>query len=118
MGLYNVSNTLKLRPDTVLIGLHLSRTVINLPDNSPEFQDPGEPKPLIEAPKGGKNIISGIGVYTGSVNARAVAKKWMAGAESMVNDVRLHGGHGTRLNTGSRDCRSSRDTWNSQPASL
>jgi sugar lactone lactonase YvrE len=118
MGLYNVSNTLKLRSDTVLIGLHPSRTVINLPDNSPEFQDPGEPKSLIEAPKGGKNIISGIGVYTGAVNARAVAIKWMAGAESMVNDVRLHGGHGTRLNTGSRDWRSSRDTWNSQPASL
>jgi len=118
MGLYNVSNTLKLRPDTVLIGLHPSRTVINLPDNSPDFQDPGESKSLIEAPKGGKNIISGIGVYTGAVNASAVAIKWMAGTESMVNDVRLHGGHGTRLNTGGQDWRSSRDTWSSQPASL
>jgi sugar lactone lactonase YvrE len=38
--------------------------------------------------------------------------------ESMLNDVRLHGGHGTRLDTGGRNWRSSRDTWNSQPASL
>ncbi len=118
MGLYNVSNTLKLRPDTVLIGFHPSRTVINLPDNSPEYQDAGRARSLIEAPGGGKNIISGIGVYTGAVNASAVAIKWMAGAESMVNDVRLHGGHGTRLDTGGRDWWKSRETWNSQAASL
>ncbi len=118
MGLYNISDTLTLRPDTVLIAFHPSATVINLPDETPAFQGPGDPKPVIETPKGGTNILTGIGIYTGAVNARAVAVKWMAGADSMMNDVRLHGGHGTNLQTGGRNWRRSRDTWNSQPASL
>jgi len=92
--------------------------VINVPDEAPVFQGSGEPKLVIETPKGGTNIITGIGIYTGAVNARAVAVKWMSGANSMMNDVRLHGGHGTNLQTGGRNWRRSRDTWNSQPASL
>jgi hypothetical protein len=118
MGLYNISDTITLKPDTILIALHPSMTVINIPDETPAFQGSGAPKPVIEAQKGGTNIITGIGIYTGAVNARAVAVKWMAGADSMMNDVRFHGGHGTYLRTGGRNWRRSRDVWNSQPASL
>jgi sugar lactone lactonase YvrE len=120
MGWYCVSETLKLKPNTVLIGLNPSTTVINLPDGTPAFQGAGEPKAVIEAPKGGKNILSGFGVYTGAVNPRAVGIKWMAGAESMMNDVRLHGGHGTRI-PGDRSNfgrLGNRDAWNSQHSSL
>jgi polygalacturonase len=117
-GLYNISDTLVLRPDTVLIALHPSMTVINLPDNTPAFQGDGEPKSIIESPKGGTNIVTGIGVYGGAVNPRAVGVKWMAGADSMMNDVRIHGGHGTTLQTGGRNWRQSQDTWSSQPAGL
>ncbi|MEN6578683.1 MAG: glycosyl hydrolase family 28-related protein [Phycisphaerales bacterium] len=119
MGWYCVSDTLTLRPDTVLIGLHPSATVINLPDNTPAFQGEGEPKPVIEAPRGGTNIVTGIGVYTNSVNPRAVGLKWMAGAKSMMNDVRLLGGHGTRIPGQQRGGNlGNRDAWDSQPASL
>ena len=59
MGWYCVSDTLTLRPDTVLIGLNPSATVINLPDKTPAFQGPGEPKPIIEAPKGGDQYRHG-----------------------------------------------------------
>ncbi|MEN6425250.1 MAG: glycosyl hydrolase family 28-related protein, partial [Phycisphaerales bacterium] len=119
MGWYCVSDTLTLRPDTVLIGLHPSATVINLPDNTPAFQGEGEPKPVIEAPRGGTNIVTGIGVYTNAVNPRAVGVKWMAGAKSMMNDVRLLGGHGTRIPGQQRGGNlGNRDAWDSQPASL
>lgn len=120
MGWYRVSDTLKLKPDTVLIGLNPSATVINLPDESPAFQGSGTPKPVIEAPQGGTNIITGIGVYTGATNPRAVGIKWMAGAHSMVNDVRLHGGHGTRVPGQRRRFgqQGHRNAWNSQHASL
>lgn len=120
MGWYCVSDTLKLRPDTVLIGLNPSTTVIRLPDGTPGFQGAGAPKPVIEAPKGGTNIITGIGVYTGAVNPRAVGVKWMAGADSMMNDVRLHGGHGTNIPGERRGFGrlGNRDAWNSQNASL
>src|SRR5262245_13331867 len=94
-GYYVVTDTLTLKPDTVLIGLHPDRSQILLPDRTPAFQGIGGPKPLIEAPKNGTNILIGIGLYTNGINPRAVAAKWMAGARSMLNDVRFLGGHGT-----------------------
>lgn len=103
MGRYRVSDTLTLRPDTVLIGLHPAATVIFLEDSTPAFQGPGAPKPLIEAPAGGSNIVTGIGLYTGGINSRAVAAKWMAGGNSLMNDVRFLGGHGTNKPDGTRE---------------
>ncbi len=101
-GYYVISDTLALRPDTVLIGLHPLATQIDLLDRTEAFQGIGPPKAMIEAPKGGTNIILGIGVYTNGINPRAVAVKWMAGAASMMNDVRLLGGHGTNNLDGTR----------------
>ena len=94
-GKYRVTDTIVLQPDTILIGLHPSTTRILLADETPAFQDVGAPKPMLEAPKGGSNVITGIGLYTNGINPRATALKWMAGADSMVNDVRFLGGHGT-----------------------
>jgi hypothetical protein len=94
-GQYRVTDTIVLRPDTVLIGLHPSVTRIFLLDGTPAFQGIGSPKPLLEAPQGGANIVTGIGLYTNGINPRAVALKWMAGKDSMVDDVRFLGGHGT-----------------------
>jgi sugar lactone lactonase YvrE len=120
IGWYCVSDTLTLQPNTVLVGLNPSATVINVPDGAPAFQGQGLPKPVIEAPQGGTNVITGIGVYTGATNARAVGVKWMAGADSMINDVRFHGGHGTRTpgQTGRFSRLGNRETWNSQHTSL
>jgi Pectate lyase superfamily protein/SMP-30/Gluconolactonase/LRE-like region len=94
-GQYRVRDTLTLKPDTALIGLHPSVTRIFLSDATPAFQGIGSPKPLLETPKGGTNIVTGIGLYTNGINPRAVAAKWMAGSDSMMNDVRFLGGHGT-----------------------
>jgi sugar lactone lactonase YvrE len=94
-GQYRVTDTITLKPDTVLIGLHPSVTRLLLADSTPAFQGVGSPKPLLETPKGGTNIVTGIGLYTNGINPRAVAVKWMAGTDSMMNDVRLLGGHGT-----------------------
>jgi len=103
MGRYRVTNTVVLKPETVLIGLHPAATVIEVPDSTPAFQGPGAPTPLLEAPAGGTNIVTGIGLYTGGINGRAVAAKWMAGKDSMMNDVRFLGGHGTNRADGSRE---------------
>jgi sugar lactone lactonase YvrE len=94
-GRYIVTDTITLRPDTVLIGLNPTTTQFDIPDSTPAFQGPGSPKPLLEAPKGGTNIVTGIGLYTNGINTRAVGAKWMAGKDSMMNDVRFLGGHGT-----------------------
>ena len=94
-GQYRITDTIALRPDTILIGLHPSVTRIFLQDGTPAFQGVGSPKPLLEAPQGGTNIVTGIGLYTNGINPRAVGLKWMAGKDSMVDDVRFLGGHGT-----------------------
>ena len=85
----------RLRPDSVLIGLHPDQTQFDILDSTPAFQGPGAPRPLLEAPRGGDNIVTGIGLYTGGINTRAVGAMWMAGKDSLMDDVRFLGGHGT-----------------------
>jgi sugar lactone lactonase YvrE len=94
-GQYLVSDTIALKPDTVLIGLHPSTTRLLLADGTPAFQGVGSPKALLETPPGGKNIVTGIGLYTNGLNPRAVAARWRPGPQSLMSDVRFLGGHGT-----------------------
>jgi hypothetical protein len=102
-GKYIVTDTLTMRPDTVLVGMHPSATQLVLPDRTPAFQGTGGPRALVEAPKGGTTIVMGVGLYTNGINPRAVAAKWMAGPRSMMNDVRFLGGHGTTGLDGRRE---------------
>jgi hypothetical protein len=95
VGFYMVSDTLKLRPDTVLIGLHPAITQFVIPDNNPGHMGVGAVRPILETPRGGDNILSGVGLFTGRVNPRASALLWRSGATSMVNDVKIMGGGGT-----------------------
>ena len=94
-GRYVVKDTLVLRPDSVIVGLHPDQTQFDILDSTPEFQGPGSARPLLEAPRGGDNIVTGIGLYTGGINSRAVGVLWMAGKDSLMDDVRFLGGHGT-----------------------
>ena len=102
-GKYILSDTIVLKPDTVLIGMHPSTTQLILRDSTPGFQGVGTPKAMLETPKDGANIVIGVGLYTNGINPRAVAAKWMAGAASMMNDVRFLGGHGTSRLEGGRE---------------
>jgi len=90
-GQYLVSDTLALKPDTVMIGLHPSATQIVLADNTPAFAGAGTPVAVIEAPAGGANILSGVGIATNGVNPRAVGILWRSGAASLIDDVRMMG---------------------------
>jgi SMP-30/Gluconolactonase/LRE-like region len=84
-----------LKPNTVLIGLHPMATNIVLAEDAAAFGGFGKPNAMLEAPAGGTNILTGIGLYTARNNYRAVACKWMAGEKSMIDDVKFIGGHGT-----------------------
>jgi sugar lactone lactonase YvrE len=148
-GLYRVSDTIELREDSVLIGLNPITSQIALADESPAFlgggaeridpaqrrgwranfpvgQGTGGPKPLLDSARGGAAIVTGLGLDTGR-NDRAVALRWRAGADSLVNDVRFLGGHGTYLPDGTsvpvyNDTRTGdgdpRKRWDSQYWSL
>ena len=97
-GHYIVHDTLTLKADTVLIGLHPTLTQFDLADNTPGYQGVGAPRAVISAPQGGSNIIRGFGVFAGGINPRALGVLWCASAASLVDDVRFLGGHGSGFN--------------------
>jgi hypothetical protein len=101
-GFYKLTDTLQLKADTVLISLHPSTTQLIVPDETPAFQGIGAPKAMIEAPKGGDNMVSGLGLFASGINARATNLLWQAGENSLVDDVKILGGHGTQLQDGTR----------------
>ncbi|MGA2217315.1 MAG: glycosyl hydrolase family 28-related protein [Terracidiphilus sp.] len=120
-GHYVVRDTLTLKPNTVLIGLHPTLTQIDLLDETPGYQDVGAPKAVILAPSGGDNILSGIGMFTGGINPRAVAVLWKADKESLIDDVRFLGGHGSGTNPYNNDHTANSDLrkrWDAQYPSL
>jgi hypothetical protein len=94
-GRYIISDTLTLKHNTVMIGLHPIMAQLNLPDAAPGFEGVGAPRPMISAPQGGTNILNGFGLFTGGLNPRAAGVIWRASADSMINDVRFLGGHGS-----------------------
>jgi hypothetical protein len=93
-GWYRLTAPIRLRANTVLIGLNPISTQFLIIDNEPAFGGFGGPQPMLETPAGGNNILSGIGLSTGASNPRAVACKWQSGEHSYLNDVKFIGGHG------------------------
>ncbi len=102
-GRYIISAPLTLKENTKLIGLQPIMTQICVLDNTPAFSFFGSPVPMITSPKGGENIINGIGLNAGGKNARAVCLKWQSGEKSMVQDVKFVGGHGSAGPNGERE---------------
>jgi hypothetical protein len=97
-GTYRVTGSLEMKPDTVLIGLNPGNTSISLASDAPAFSGEGSPVGVLVAPKGGKNIVSSIGIAPGMSNPRAAGFIWMAGSGSMLDDVSFPGGGGAKYN--------------------
>ncbi len=95
-GTYRVTDTLRLRPDSVLIGFNPGITVITVTDADTKFTGEGEPVPVMESAKGGDAIVTGIGIATEMMDRRAAGLVWRAGPRSLVNDVNLRAGFGRR----------------------
>ena len=64
-GTYRVTNTLRLRADSVLIGFNPITTLITVTDEAANFTGEGEAVPVVESAKGGAAILTGIGIGTG-----------------------------------------------------
>jgi sugar lactone lactonase YvrE len=90
-GTYRVSRPLTLKPDTALIGLNPATTQISLIDGSPAFRGEGAPVGIIIAPKDGRNIVRALAITTGNSNPRAAGVIWMAGKNSLLDDVSFPG---------------------------
>ena len=86
-GIYRVTDTLRLRPDSVLIGFNPGTTLIAVTDEAADFTGEGEAVPVVETAKGGTAILTGFGIATAAEDQRAAALAWRAGPHSMVEDV-------------------------------
>lgn len=95
VGWYIVTDTIRLKPDTVLVGLHPAMTQMVIPDENPRHAGVGSVVPILETPLGGRNIVQGLGLFTGRINPRAANIVWRSGADSLLNDVKIMGGGGT-----------------------
>jgi hypothetical protein len=89
IGRYRITDTLRLRPETVLIALHPGLTQLFLPDGASAFGGPGGAKAMVESARGGAAIVSSLGLWAGVANPRATALLWKAGEASLVNDVSI-----------------------------
>lgn len=98
-GIYVLTDTIKLKKDTVLIGLHSYATQLYLPDRTPAFNGFGSPKALLEIPEGGNNIVNSIAVDTGGANQRVSGIVWKGSERSYLRDIKFVGGHGIMTNT-------------------
>ncbi len=92
-GMYRLTGSLRLRRETVLIGFSPITTQLTIIDSEADFRGDGPPIPLLIAPPGGTNIVTGLGISTGNNNPRAVGVEWLAGSRSMLDDVSFMRGH-------------------------
>ncbi|HEX4036453.1 MAG TPA: glycosyl hydrolase family 28-related protein [Acidobacteriaceae bacterium] len=86
-GFYRLTGSLRLRANTALIGLSPFTTQLVLADGERAFQGEGAAIPLVVAPKGGADMVTGIGIATGNANPRAAGVVWSAGPRSLLEDV-------------------------------
>jgi len=93
-GTYRLSGTLHMRQDSVLIGLNPATTMLTLKERDPAFLGEGSTVPLLDTPRGGAEIVTGIAVATGDVAPRAAGIVWRGGSRSLIDDVNFPRGRG------------------------
>ena len=104
MGRYNVSGPVRLKKDTVIIGLHPSRTTLSVQGNAGTGE---EPVGAVIAPGDGKNIVCSISVSPGPY----AGVLWMAGPHSLMDDVSFGGGGGMGRRGGGGTTARNPDIW-------
>ena len=90
MGIYIVSDTLRLRPDSRIVGEGLS--VLLLAEASPGFGPGGRGKPLVAVPVGAEVEVAIADLALWNMhcgNDGAVLLEWGAGANSSLHDVNM-----------------------------
>ncbi|PZF79801.1 glycosyl hydrolase family 28-related protein [Jiangella anatolica] len=87
IGLYLLSDTLRLRRTSNLIGLHPRQTWLRAVDGHPNFSDPDAPRALVETPRGGRNIVIGLGLDTAEQTPGSANVLWQSADGSYLADI-------------------------------
>jgi len=88
-GRYKVSDTIRLRAHTRIVGEGLAE--IRLADNAPGYGDPSRPKPVLLTPDDprGKAVLADLRITAGEGNPGAVMVDWRVGKGSGMWDVHI-----------------------------
>ncbi|RIQ22295.1 glycosyl hydrolase family 28-related protein [Jiangella rhizosphaerae] len=87
IGQYLLGDTLRLRRTSNLIGLHPRQTWLRAVDGHPNFSDPDAPRALVETPRGGRNIVVGLGLDTAEQTPGAANVLWQSADGSYLADI-------------------------------
>lgn len=88
-GIYRISRTLNLRPQTKIIGVHKSFSIVAVRRDEGYFTDNARPRPLLETAdsKNADTVLAFCGLYVPYEVPGAYALKWSAGRKSVCRDV-------------------------------
>ena len=87
-GKYRVSKTLKLRPNTKLIGVHrIFTSIVGLAVEGGDFADPKTPKPVVQTADDAdaRTVVANLGISSGVAGAYCLS--WRAGRHSIYRAV-------------------------------
>lgn len=87
IGKYLFGGTLRLRRDSHLIGLHPRQTWLAAIDEHRHFADRRRPRAVVETPRGGHNLVVGLGVDTAVQTPGSVSLLWQSAESSYLADV-------------------------------
>lgn len=102
-GIYRVTDTVMLREHTKLIGVQVHRSRIVLAPNTPGFQDPDNPKPVIDTPDDAEASVHLRDLsfdVPGRYNPGSILVRWRAGRRSSISHCQLPDGAISLLITG------------------
>ncbi|MCC5805187.1 MAG: hypothetical protein JJU00_02560 [Opitutales bacterium] len=89
VGEYRLTQPLRLRAESVLLGLHPGRTQLVLRPGTTAFAEASAPCALLETDTGGACVVRGVGLRTGD-HPGAVGVRWRAGPASLCEDLYFH----------------------------
>lgn len=100
-GKYLVSQTLQLKPNTKLLGLHLDFSWITAASGK-VFRDAAKPQPVVATAddRNATTVLAFVGISTGQSVSGAYALDWRAGRNSMYRsaNIQFPRGRDVRLN--------------------
>jgi hypothetical protein len=91
-GHFAVSKTIRLRPDTKLIGLHCCYSwLVPLDQPGGDFDEPKNPRPVVRTANDAraKTLLAFLGIRTLRDSSGAYCLHWQAGRDSMFRDTNI-----------------------------
>jgi hypothetical protein len=88
-GIYRVTRTIRLRPETKIIGIGRAFSILAVRGSEGYFTDNADPRPVLETAdtKRGRTIMAFCGIYVPYEAPGAYALNWRSGRDSICRDV-------------------------------